>query len=291
VVPEQGQILVVRMIDDIPDLHYPTYPIETYNIPFKDERQDALERCTLEDLDVAEWIVPPSQSIPIPGLHEHDKSIQPSLMGCTEREPPPVSIMCRTQSPAGMVHLNVWPRRLFVQTKAGPRPTRRWNYPLSSLVYQSVLLFDPALEAEDVMIAGGAERAVVISRLDADDGTYPAVSVAGYVSPNVRTNDQTQRGRLWSDEEDPASPDVHRRAELEAIRGPVRLNHLAPLPVPQEMRLRLSESGLQAVAFDETIARICVSSKDDKRVYVLDYAKAPSLENISADTGLSSLTP
>jgi hypothetical protein len=275
-VADQGQILVIRKIDDDPAGDYlPVYPLETYAIPFCDQLLEATDRCTLEDIDVVEWLVPPSAHIPVPGRHEHDESVQPALMGFTEREPAPVAIMCRTQKPAGLVHLNVWPRRVVVETSQGPRPTRRWQYPLSKLVYQSILQFEADIKPESVVIAGGAERAIVVSRPDAGDGT--ALRLSGYAAPNIRTSEPALRGQLWSEDEEAASADVVRRVQLEAIRGPIRVNALAALPLSTEVYEELCTGGMGAVAFDETIARVCVSSKNSKRVYMFDYSKAAQL--------------
>jgi hypothetical protein len=226
--------------------------------------------------------MPPAEHMPEWGQHENDPSIQPDTIGYTDREPPPISIFCRTVNPVGMMHLNVWPRRGYVKTKDGLQPTRAWFYALNTIVTQSIIHVGDVDKHERVHIAGGTQRAVVLTRPKVD----PSISDMGtilrpmaYVSPNVRSTDPAKRSQLWSDGENPKNSEVKDRIELEEVRGPIRREPMAGIPMPVHMYEKLRVNGVQAVAFDETIARICVVAKDDQTIFVSDYSKAPN-ENI-----------
>jgi hypothetical protein len=269
----------------------------------------SIDRKWISNHYITQWIIPPSQHTPVYGQTATDKSVQPTMQPYTDQEPPPISIHCLGANPDESVHMLIWPRRVvippppkvngrrvapsgvqeipvpigttltvdFDADKQVPWKRRYWYYPLSTLTFQTVFKFNTdKSKFGHVRIAAGAERAVYTNYDPSDQTDHPGmIRLWAYNSPDIRSRDPEKKDQLWFDDEDPNCTDVKRRMQLESIRGPRAKKALTMLPIAGDVYEKL-QGGLRAVAFDESTGRLCLSAYNDQKIYVLDYAKAPT---------------
>jgi hypothetical protein len=285
---------VAREIKDVPTEKFPIYSVELYTIPEKGKDYvDAVDRCWIDGANIAQFFIPSSRPVPVPSQANVDGSIQPQMRAYHEQEPAPLAIYCRTINPEGFIHLNIYPRRVqFPAWQKNPTGMveigngglvnmdedreRRYYYPLHTMHYQSVYNFtDDMPEFGAVEVVPGASKALVMNFPTDDITDTPHVmGLWAYLSPEVRSFDPAKKDQLWADDEHEDSWEVAQRKLMAQLTNPPREKALALLPIPAELR-QVLRRGRSAVAFDETIGRVCISCFEDQRIFVLDYAHAP----------------
>ncbi len=236
----------------------------------------------------------------LPTTISDDESDAPRMH--RNRPPPPLGIYLR-QAPQGFIHLSMWPIPGMLPPPPPDTPitndwnvqgkgrTRRWQpavkftYRLSTLRYQRYLSY-PLQQHGHLRLIPGASRAVVYSVYPhAARSIAPAVfSMASYVSPDIGSQLSSIEGH----------PEVHRahivRRLMAALRNEetvddpanslplwprarkqLRAKAVAAVYVPKLLEEQLKR-GLSAIAFDEAVGRLVISTKVDGQLHVLDFA-------------------
>ncbi|KAM6498570.1 hypothetical protein JOM56_006518 [Amanita muscaria] len=171
--------------------------------------------------------------------------------------PPPISIYVRTSKPSGVIHHCLWPS--FMDIPMDELIRRTWFYDLSQATVQTSHVSAPY----DIHVLPGAYRAMMYTvRPDDRNDDLQLVSFRRYINPGNVPFDYPEK-----------EPDSF---------GPVlgRPRYLIPAHVYSSIDLTLSASaqlattGISAVAWDETIGRLCVVAGKEQKIRVWDFSNA-----------------
>lgn len=183
---------------------------------------------------------------------------QPQLLP-SSGPPPPISLYIRTSNPPGVVHHCLWPSFLD-QPQATTASTRRvWFYDLSQAYVQTSHVSSPY----DIHILPGAYRAMMFTvREDDRKDALRVVNFRRYVNPENVPWDYPK-----------ADPDSVRPV----LRGPrylVPSNVYTSIDLTVNAKAQLEATGMAAIAWDESIGRLCVAAAHDKKIRIMDFANA-----------------
>lgn len=282
ILPTQQTIVALRKCEG-GDNRHPHYTMELYNIPdnwktakaWKRDRKAPLYQPTprpptcgpLESASMNDGYFDDFEVSDHGFTSLHDDSIFPSLS--REVRPPPISIFGRTRAPSteGLMHMSIWPLRV-----EGPRPSPppqpaaalpmpQLRYTLTEARYQSYQAFEDADHHLNVHVLPGSYRALVyITPGDDNSDAPPITALYSYVSPEART--LREAGSPF-DEDEP-----------EKGRAVIRDRSLVAIDLPKNISSLLMQ-GVTAIAWDESIGRLCFSTVRSSRVHVLDFAQCP----------------
>ena len=182
---------------------------------------------------------------------------QPQLLP-SSGPPPPISMYIRTANPPGVVHHCLWPSFSDV-----PQPAdsvrRVWFYDLSQATVQTSHVSSPY----DIHVLPGAYRAMMYTvREDDRRDALRVVNFRRYVNPgNVP----------WG------YPQADTDSTGPVLRSPrylVPSNVYASIDLTVNAKAQLEATGMAAVAWDESIGRLCVATAHDQKIRVMDFSNA-----------------
>ena len=183
---------------------------------------------------------------------------QPQLLP-SSGPPPPISLYIRTSNPPGVVHHCLWPSFLDQPQPTTASTRRVWFYDLSQAYVQTSHVSSPY----DIHILPGAYRAMMFTvREDDRKDALRVVNFRRYVNPENVPWDYPK-----------ADPDSVRPV----LRGPrylVPSNVYASIDLTVNAKAQLEATGMAAIAWDESIGRLCVAAAHDKKIRIMDFANA-----------------
>ncbi|KAF8628243.1 hypothetical protein AX15_004019 [Amanita polypyramis BW_CC] len=184
---------------------------------------------------------------------------QPQLLP-SSGPPPPISIYIRTSNPSGIVHHCLWPSFLDPPT-TGPAPMQRiWFYDLSQATIQTSHVSSPY----GIHVLPGAYRAMMYTVREDDRRDAPrVVNFRRYVNPGNMPWDYPR-----------SVPDDSSGSVLRRPRYLIPSNVYASIDLTINAKTQLEATGLAAVAWDETIGRLCVAAGNDQKIRVMDFSNA-----------------
>ncbi|KAF9011100.1 hypothetical protein BDQ17DRAFT_1537874 [Cyathus striatus] len=184
--------------------------------------------------------------------------------------PPPISIFFRTIEPNGIVQLRIFPEK-FIR-----KGTLRFRYGLDNVTKHTV--YDMNQSVSSPFVLPGAHRAAVFK-------------LWRYYMPHVmpeklQNNDDdflTEEldhtlldiGRYVHPDDVPSPPEEPLNRDAVTRIRPSADNSFLPLWCADEIAAINASGGLRAIAFDETIGRLCVVPKLDSMIYVFDFTHLP----------------
>ncbi|KAI0937436.1 hypothetical protein AcV5_005347 [Taiwanofungus camphoratus] len=270
--PLQNLVLVVRRVNLPPSQsqRFVGY-IEFYHaIP-----SGAIATTSQHDTLDARAVMEPDFHIASVQISDHgiptlqDDSVNPNLYNVDQPPAPrPISIFATTVDHDFIFRYTIFPRRVEHVLPPTPPSARSWSktprdyartYATWSYDVMSIPLWKAYHGAKDreLRIIPGSLRAIAyeVPRKDIREAP-PILSIYRYYdiasgSFEAALNDPTTNGEL---------------------RG---TKVMKEFDVPAHVDL----SSVQAMAWDETIGRLCISSLNSTRLYVLDFAKAPRLDD------------
>ncbi|KAH8100983.1 hypothetical protein BXZ70DRAFT_907128 [Cristinia sonorae] len=252
ILPEQEQILVVRRIEPRPNhIEKPAYSLALYNIPknnttkvvsmdVQPEREVSFDTDELVDIQI------PAHDAPLREDH--------SFRGELDREMyrgRPITIFARTLNPNGLWRLTMLPVRI-------QRPPEDPKAKLSPYFYK----YSFSDSAEVFTITAPVGKAYVL--------------MAGAIRSIVYTISLTDISLC------PKIVGLYRYTDDVAHPAPEQMQHSRHSPVNamplRELDLEMNGNRIAAMAWDETIGRLCMVNEGDMRLFVLDFGKGPTTD-------------
>ncbi|KAK2461528.1 hypothetical protein APHAL10511_005991 [Amanita phalloides] len=249
VLPGQKELLVVRTVPLSPtsDLML----VELYTAPIY---PGSYEYTCLDSYTVSGKLVASVQisDYGIPTTTGDQPQLLPS-----SGPPPPISIYIRTSNPSGVLHHSLWPSFTDHPTApTSPRTRRIWFYDLSQATVQTSHVSSPY----DIHVLPGAYRAMMYTvRADDRRDAQRVVNFRRYISPGNVPWDY------------PKAVDST-GSVLRRPRYLIPSNVYASIDLTVNAKAQLEATGMVAVAWDESIGRLCMTTGQDQKIRVMDFS-------------------
>ncbi|PFH49670.1 hypothetical protein AMATHDRAFT_147100 [Amanita thiersii Skay4041] len=182
---------------------------------------------------------------------------QPTLQLSTG-PPPPISLYFRTLNPNAILHHSILPSYLDYP-KTLSRPARRvWFYDLAQVTLQTNHHVSPPY---NLHILPGAYRAVVYSIREEDRKDTPGlVALRRYLNPEFTPKDY------------PRPSPVTLNSVLRKPRYTIPAAVYSSIELSVNAREQLAKNGISAIAWDESIGRLCIVPGNEQKIRVLDFS-------------------
>ena len=265
----QNQVFIVRRVTDVPPDHHKhdIFPVELYNVPINlthqpiEENVNAVERVFLLDyvfvnVHITDHYHP---------THD-DESLQRHVLGNHSKPPRPISIIGTTTAPDGLVRLTFYPDKVeqwFPPTpvasssssssrSSSPFSTKhedKWAYSLTDC---SAVRYIASPRDTGYRILPGSYRSIVYAVPKDDITNAPSIVEI----------------KRYGDEETLRRPTPEEMADPGYMRAPRKPFHQFFWEMEKGVRVK-------AMAWDETIGRLCMVVEKSQVVFMLDFSKAP----------------
>ncbi|KII93284.1 hypothetical protein PLICRDRAFT_385911 [Plicaturopsis crispa FD-325 SS-3] len=256
VLPNQNQVLVIRQVNQ-PDIdagappgktHYKFSPIESRRLSL------LLNSHAITDFQISD--------------PEVDLRSGFSARSSVTAKIPAISIFYHCKADTDQLersrHCMIWPSS---HPKSRPYTLQNLDLEFDYFFGNGVIPY----------VLPGTHRAVVYTlprRLDAHDAP-PISTIWCYNIPHRQVQVPLGPQEEWdlSGDEEAGEPQIVMRN-----RKPSRPQRMVKTKIPSALRsLRRQGRGVTAMAWDETIGRLCIAMEGDQRVWILDYSGSPSL--------------
>ncbi|THU89910.1 hypothetical protein K435DRAFT_676883 [Dendrothele bispora CBS 962.96] len=269
VIPAQNEILVVRTIHTTGWDHLvnDTHTIELYTVPGSGstgvltspvDEPAYIEGKFAESFHISEDYIPPIGP-EFPNLYD--------AKAC----PPPISIFMRTVNPRGVMHYDLCSSHLIVGHQQDAitgeiEEIKEWVYRTDWAIPQSTHVSEPV----DTRIIPGVHRALMYT-VPGDDRTDEPhlLALRRYHNP------------LFPGSEYPHTPYGYPEPEDEVIEKRYKrpTNLFCNFKVDSPYLDYIKEQGFTAIAWDESIGRVCIATPKDMHILVLDVGKMTEVWN------------
>ncbi|KAF5356544.1 hypothetical protein D9758_008215 [Tetrapyrgos nigripes] len=178
--------------------------------------------------------------------------------------PPPISVYMRTLNPRGVLHYNLYPSKeitgVQINEEGVVEEIGEWKYTTDWAVPQSTHYSEPV----DARIIPGVHRALIYT-VPGDDRTDEPnlLALRRYYNP------------LFPGSGYPHPPYGHPEPEHEVIekRYLRPTNLFCSFQINSPYLEHIKEQGFTAIAWDESIGRVCIATPKDMHILVLDVGK------------------
>jgi hypothetical protein len=156
----------------------------------------------------------------------------------------------------------IWPVPLDMPARGNIPAKTHYYYALRTLRFQSRHDCDPNV----AHILPGAYRTLLYTVPSTDRTDAPSlVNLRRYIAPEAQPADYPVTQELSDDER------VTRKRKL------IPSNIFATLVLPKSLATALTDDGVNAVAWDEGVGRVCIAPAENSVIHILDFAKTPNV--------------
>jgi hypothetical protein len=269
VLPAQNEILVIRTIQAAgwDDLTEDIHVIELFPVPEPGSSgvltsaigdPAFIEHKFAESFEISDDYIPPSGP-EFPELYDSN--------AC----PPPISIYMKTVKPKGILHYNMYASQVVVgfqvNAEGAADEIKEWRYDTAWAVPQSTHYTEPL----DARVIAGVHRALIYT-VPGDDRTDEPnlVALRRYFNP------------LFPGAEYPypiyGDPEPEHQVVEKRYKRPTNL--FCSFDVNSPYLEYIKEQGFTAIAWDESIGRVCIATPKDMHILVLDVGKMTEVWNL-----------
>lgn len=173
----------------------------------------------------------------------------------SSQPPPPISVYIEMKSPQCIAHWHIWPEK--TEWEAGPQ----YVYTLHGITTVKQTLHDPRPHIGHVL--PGVFRSLIYTTEATDHTSTPSLTtLRRYISPEFQSNQY------------PVDRVQHHSAVERSNYKDMPNNVYTRLDMGEEFATRYRHHGLGAIAWDQTIGRVCLTEGGGSVIEVIDFSHA-----------------